>query len=251
MNFIDKLTIKKILLVQIVVVLVYGIISCAIFAESSSKECAKLDNVAIMQEKNKKDIEELANQILLISANQAELITLKDDVEEIKDNQIAVKLIELDAEMAALDSIEDREKWFLEYKDIIERYEEYVGAPITIYDVYTEDEIYLLERMVQTEIGSGSFEAKVHVADVVWNRLENEKWPDTITRIITSPNQFAYGASVISESTKLAVEYSFMFPDETGGALAFHSMGKSDTFGNYVFVMEDGYHFFYTEYHEP
>lgn len=186
-----------------------------------------------------------AMDIITISLNH-----IAQSIDDVKEAAYDVKALEYQTELAALDQIQDKEKWFLEYKDLSERYSEYIGVPVTIYDMYSENEIYLLQRMVETEVGSGDFESKVHVADVVWNRIENDKWPDTIEKIIV-PGQFAFGKTMISESTRLAVEYSFMFPDETMGALAFHSMEKSDKFGNYFYLFTDqvGHHF-YSEYKE-
>ena len=107
--------------------------------------------------------------------------------------------------------------------------------------------IYLLQRLVETETHGADFMSKVHVAEVVLNRIDNERWPNTLTEVVTQSNQFAYGRTTITESTERAVEYAFMFEDETGGALSFHSNAKTDTFGRYVFYMSDGSHNFYGE----
>ena len=129
--------------------------------------------------------------------------------------------------------------------NIVNKYSNWIDPPTSIYDALSDEEIMYLWRMVESETCGCSFEARVHVADVVFNRLEDEAWPNTIKEVITQSNQFCYTKTQISEETKLAVEYAYMFPDETQSALSFHSNKKTDTFGGYVFLFNDGYHNFY------
>ena len=88
--------------------------------------------------------------------------------------------------------------------------------------------------------------SKVNVANVIFNRVISEEFDDSITEVVTKPNQFAYGRNNISESTILAVEYAFLNEDTTDGALFFHSNSKTDTFNKaeYVFTDDCGHHFY-------
>ncbi len=55
---------------------------------------------------------------------------------------------------------------------------------------YTESERRLLAGIIQAEAGNQPFEGKVAVASVVMNRVENERFPNTISDVIYAPNQF-------------------------------------------------------------
>ena len=186
-----------------------------------------------------------------------EKLTLNDineiDIDMIDEYEgIPVSIIDsmsdsFDEALEELDQIEDTYEWYLAYKEIIEKYgcllEE---TPQTIYDVYSKDQISYIERMVETETHGCSFEAKVNVANVVFNRVENNKFPNDPASVVTSPGQFCYGKTRITETTRLAVEYAFLFPDTTNGALFFHSGAKTKTFNRKPLVhQDDAVHYFY------
>ena len=242
----EKIKIIWILIIQLVIVGIYGIIATVSYAQKERQQNEVIEEIHTLQLQSTQDILEIKEQIQTVSKNELELETLKAEVAQLRFTEENIKSFEFDLEMQALEKIKDKEEWFIEYKRITDTYRDYIDPPETIYDVFTQNEIDLMCRMVQTEIGMGDFEAKVHVADVVWNRMDDSAWPDTITQIITSPNQFAYGKTSYTESTKLAVEYSFLFPDTTQGALAFHSLAKREKFGGYDYIFTDpvGHHFY-------
>lgn len=231
--------------------LYWFILLCYLFSNfliinaKANKESDKLTEIEAKQLELEEGIKLIDQKITNIDYSN-EFESVHSELKSVEEAMVDVKLLEYQTEMTALDKIEDKEKWFLEYKDICERYDKYIGKPMSIYDVYTEEEVNLVMRMVETEIGAGSFQNKINVADVVWNRMADSRWPNTIKEIIV-PRQFAFSKTSFSESTRLAVEYSYMFPDETNGALAFHSMEKTATFGRYIFIMDDGKHRFYGE----
>ena len=137
--------------------------------------------------------------------------------------------------------------WFIAYKNIIEKYSYIIDPPETIYDYFTDGELYLLFHVVQAEVGDEySFEQKVNVANVIFNRFDHERFPDTLSEILVF-DQFQpiadgkYKKVEVSEDTILACEYAFMFPDTTGGSLFFDSNSTL----KYEFVMNDGAHNFY------
>lgn len=158
--------------------------------------------------------------------------------------EIAIKT--MNHEFEQIKNIDSKIDWFIEYKDIIDKYSYIIDPPETIYDYFSEDEIYLIQRMVETETYQAKFEAKVNVANVALNRLESGLYGESIKEIITNPNQFAYHRKSISDSTILAVEYAFMFDDTTDGALSFHSNSKTNTFNRqkYIFTDSVGHHFY-------
>ena len=171
-------------------------------------------------------------------------IVFEEVIEEPDPYEIAIQ--EMQEKMSEIESIEDNKEWFLAYKDIVFEYIEWIDPPETIFDYYTEDEIRLICRVVETETYQCDFDSKVNVANVVLNRIESGEFGDTVEEIITTENQFAYGRKNISEDTILAVEYAFMLEDTTNGALFFHSNNKTDTFCGRDFIFQDsvGHNFY-------
>lgn len=149
-----------------------------------------------------------------------------------------------------LDKINNTENlmdWFIAYKYLVEDYSYILDPPETIYDYYTDNELELLFKVVQAEVGDEYlFEQKVNVASIIFNRIEHEDFPDEIQNVLTR-SQFQpisdgrYKEVEVSNETILACEYSFMFGDTTNGCLFFDSNGKLQ----YEFVYSDGAHNFY------
>lgn len=153
---------------------------------------------------------------------------------------------EIKEKMNQINLISNRRDWYIAYKKLIEDYSDVLDSPESIYDYYTEDELDLLFRVVQAEIGDYSFEQKCNVVSVIFNRLEHEKFDDTMYEILSS-DQFAtisngriYSVEV-DDDTILACEYVFEFGDTTGGALFFDSNGTL----NYRHLFNDNAHNFY------
>ena len=166
--------------------------------------------------------------------------TVKKDVNTLKREQ-------LDLELERLESIEDNKEWFVAYKDLIAQYVIWCEPPQTIHDVFTEEEINLICRVVETETYQRNFDCKANVASVVLNRYSSGRFGDTITEVVTKPYQFAYVRTKITEETLLAVEYAFEIGDTTQGALFFNSFkDKRETFcgADYIFS-DDAVHHFY------
>lgn len=155
---------------------------------------------------------------------------------------------EMNQKMAEIESIEDKKEWFIAYKSIIEEYSYIIDPPETIYEYFTEEELDLLFHVVQAEIGDEcySFEQKVNVVSVVFNRLYHEKFPDALSEILVY-DQFSpisngrYKEVEVSEDTILACEYAFEIEDTTDDCLFFDSNNAL----NYQFVFDDGAHNFY------
>lgn len=155
-------------------------------------------------------------------------------------------------EMESISDTKDKREWFIRYKCIIEKYADIVDTPETIYDYFTDEELDSLFKVVQAEIGdSDDFIQKVNVANVIFNRLEHERFPDTLAEILVY-DQFSpisdgrYEEVDVTEDTILACEYAFMIEDTTDGCLFFDS---NETL-NYKPVFEDGVHNFYTYWKE-
>lgn len=154
---------------------------------------------------------------------------------------------EMNQKIMEIESIEDKKEWFISYKNIIGEYSYIIDPPETIYDFFTEEELGLLFHVVQAEVGDEySFEQKVNVCSVIFNRLEHGRFPDTLSEILVY-DQFSpiadgrYREVDVTDNTILACEYAFMMGDSTDGCLFFDSNNTL----NYKFVFNDSAHNFY------
>lgn len=152
----------------------------------------------------------------------------------------------MDKEMKEIEPLNGKE-WFIAYKNIVSKYAYIIDQPEALYDYFTDEELDLLFHVVQAEVGDEfTFEQKVNVANVIFNRLEHERFPNKLFEILTE-EQFQpiadgrYMEVKVSEDTILACEYAYMFPDTTNGSLFFDSNNTL----KYEFVMNDGAHNFY------
>ena len=171
-------------------------------------------------------------------------IVFEEVIEEPDPYEIAIQ--EMQEEMKEIESIEDNKEWFLAYKDIVFKYAKWRDPPETIYDYFTEDEVRLICRVVETETYQCDFDSKVNIANVVLNRIESGEFGETVEEVITTESQFAYGREVITEDTILAVMFAFEFEDTTNGALYFHSNKQTNTFcGKSYIFSDDAVHHFY------
>lgn len=180
--------------------------------------------------------------VLEYAENQGESIT------EISINfEIDAAIEEMNQKITEIDSIKDKKEWFIAYKNIINEYSYIIDLPETIYDCFTEEELDFLFHVVQAEVGDEySFEQKSNVANVIFCRLAHERFPNTLSEILT-PDQFQpigderYKTVEVSENTILACEYAFQIGTDADGCLFFDSNNTL----NYKFVFNDDAHNFY------
>lgn len=161
--------------------------------------------------------------------------------------EINTAIEEMNQKMAEIKTITDKKEWFIAYKNIIDEYSYIIDPPETIYDYFNEEELDLLFHVVQAEVGDEySFEQKINVCSVIFNRLEHEQFPDTLSEILVY-DQFSpisngrYKEVEVSEDTILACEYAFAIEDTADGCLFFDSNNAL----NYQFVFNDKAHNFY------
>lgn len=146
---------------------------------------------------------------------------------------------------------DNKEEYLIQYKNIIEEYSDEFDPPESIYDVTTDEEFYFLAQVVETEIEAGNFDQKVNVANVIINRVESDKFPNTFTEVLKQKNQFtpvltgSYKRKTPTQSTINAIEYAYMFGDTTNGATYFHSGSSGWHSRNLNFIFNDGKHNFY------
>lgn len=92
---------------------------------------------------------------------------------------------------------------------------------------YNAKELDLLARLVRAEAGGEPYNAQVAVAAVVINRVKSSKFPNTITSVINSNNQFTPVQNgqinkPATDTNKKAVEEALYGKDPSNGALFFY-----------------------------
>lgn len=201
--------------------------------------------VAFSQSKISQDTNNSEN---IIVDNTEKEKTEEEIIEEKTDLEIVQE--EYDAKLTSLNSMNlSKEEWFEQYKTLVEEYGDILGnKPETIYDRFAQQELDLLFKVVQAEIGGYSFDQKCNVVSVIYNRLKDSRFPNQMSGILvghqfsTISNGAIYKVRV-DETTVLACEYVYLFGDTTNGALFFDSNGRL----NYKFLFNDGAHNFYTK----
>ena len=180
----------------------------------------------------------------LRTANEELAYAITDIKENITNNK-ELEVLRVQSIIEPLKEI-DKRAWFILYKSIQEEYDDYLDSSESIYDYFTDEQIVMMQKCVETETYQCSFEAKVNVACVILNRVEHDEYPTDPVEIITSKNQFAYSRNNITEDTILALEYAFMIEDTTDGCIAFRSDCSPDTWYNWTkqFTDESGHTFY-------
>ena len=177
-------------------------------------------------------------------AHNTDVITAYISLDYITNNPIEIEYRKL---MKEFKRTNNKKGWYKKYKEFM-FLSEWNDKPLTIYDYYSKEELDLLFKVVQAEIGSEmySFTQKCNVASVIFNRLEHEQFPNTLSEILT-PDQFEtikngrYLNVDVSEEVFLACEYVFEIENTMPNALFFDSNNAL----NYKFITNDGAHNFY------
>ncbi len=107
------------------------------------------------------------------------------------------------------------------------------------YDTISEEEKWILCKIVEAEAGTEDRIGKILVANVVLNRLENERFPDTVEGVVFQENdgvaQFSpvangrYESAKPKEETIEAVEAALTGEDYSEGALYFMARKHADS----------------------
>ncbi len=177
---------------------------------------------------------------VVIEEVQYEATPISYEIEEVEIDLESIRIQNYYKSLSSIDEIKTTSKmdWFIAYKKLNEQYSDLISYP-NIYEAFSEEDIQYLQRMVETETHGADFESKTHVAAVALSRVINERFPDTLTKVITKPNQFCYGRKNISESTILACEYAYEIGTEVDGCLFFHSGAWKEKFNGADYVTTD------------
>lgn len=126
-------------------------------------------------------------------------------------------------QLAELKSTDTYEYYKLYKETIIQ-----LSDPIeTIYDYFSEEDIFIIQKLVEAEATGQDFDSKVNVCNVFLNRLNSEEFSNDAYENLVQKNQFSsysdgrYKKAIPTQSTIDAVEYAFMFPDTTSDSLFF------------------------------
>ncbi|MBD5520377.1 MAG: cell wall hydrolase [Lachnospiraceae bacterium] len=161
-------------------------------------------------------------------------------VKEVKINQIASTQA---FRMEFLsETTQEEKKSFLEVVACVSS-----GQRVVDYEILEKDMQYNLSdkdydsllRIVEAEAGGEDVDGKLLVANVVLNRVNNEKFPDTVTEVIMQKGQGVaqftptvdgrFQNVTISEETYEAVERALYGEDISKGALYFCARQKADS----------------------
>jgi len=75
----------------------------------------------------------------------------------------------------------------------------------------TEEEIEIFERIVEAEVGGTNYDGKLAVANVILNRVQSSRFPNTLKEVVFANRQFSpisdgrYYTVTVSETTKQVV----------------------------------------------
>lgn len=100
--------------------------------------------------------------------------------------------------------------------------------PVAVSVTIPNKDVQLLARIVHAEAEGETFEGKVAIANVVMNRVKNNKFPNTVEGVIYQPNAFSpvtdgrFNNSPDQDSYN-AVQRAITQGDNTGGALFFYN----------------------------
>jgi N-acetylmuramoyl-L-alanine amidase len=101
---------------------------------------------------------------------------------------------------------------------------------------YTEQELF--ERVVEAEAGNQGLTGKRLVAAVIYNRVESERFPDSIGEVLRAPHQFStvWNGAVerveVSDETRIAV--ALETTDRTDPEILYFNNGKVS--GRYAYT---------------
>ena len=112
----------------------------------------------------------------------------------------------------------------------------------------------VLLKIVEAEAGGEDLTGKIMVANVILNRVNSDRFPNTITEVVYQKSQFSpisdgrINTVSISQETLTAVERALGGEDYSNGAFYFRSIHCNSTwFDNKLTrVAEHGNHIFYT-----
>lgn len=159
---------------------------------------------------------------------------------ELKINRIAAKPAFRMEYMS--ESMTEDKKSFMEMISAVssgQRVVDYEVLEQTMKYQLSDKDLDALQRIVEAEAGGEDQDGKLLVANVVLNRVNSEKFPDTVLEVVMQREQGVaqfsptvdgrYHSVKVSEDTKTAVERALYGEDISQGALYFCAREKADS----------------------
>ncbi len=170
----------------------------------------------------------------------------------------AVSVLSVKATISKEEENLDDTKWFMgqamnddEYNEMLSEIEamEIIAEPepeieIASFSIednglsFTEEEIIMLERIVEAEATGEDMKGKILIINVVMNRINNQKFPDTVEEVIFQKVSGKYQFSPVSdkrywnvkvtEESKEAVQRALDGEDYSEGALFFMARKRAN-----------------------
>jgi N-acetylmuramoyl-L-alanine amidase len=107
----------------------------------------------------------------------------------------------------------------------------------------TDDDLYLLAKLITAESQGEPYEGQVAVGAVVLNRVKSSQFPNTIREVIYQKNQFSclpkLPKTVPTESSLQAAEDAIRGEDPSKGALFYYNPRLSSLEGLRFFATAD------------
>ena len=173
--------------------------------EEQNKQINQLAQYKIYNNKLQKDIEFEKGYVSALQQKNDDLINAQQD---------PLKLIETLKQY-------NKTLYLQEYLSITQQ---------SIYDDFDYKDIDLFAQVVEAEATSGDFNNKCNVASVIWNRLRDDKYKDTLNGVLTRPNQFSCVSDgrirtvTVKEEDYQAIMYTYYIGDTTNGCIAFDNV---------------------------
>lgn len=169
------------------------------------------------------------------------------DIDQTQKNWENKKLLQ-DKSQQLLVDVNPSEEWYIQYSSLNTQ----LNITNKLHNDFSEEELSLLYKIVEAEVtGRGKFESKANVASTIFNRLDNELFPNSLQEILTSPTQFSsywdgrYNQVEVLEETIQACEYAYEF--RTTDALFFDSCNGTSWAASsreYLFTDEVNHNFY-------
>lgn len=104
----------------------------------------------------------------------------------------------------------------------------------TYYDTLSSEEIFLLEVTIQHEVGNFSKTYKRYVAELIYNRIQSDDFPDTVKEVLFQKGQFqgiqswAYSGIEIDNETREVIYEVFSKQHTTHPATFYYNPSLSE-----------------------
>ncbi len=188
-----------------------------------------------------------------VSGNTTEDEISKTNIIE-EETELTLAVTEKDTEAATEETTEETTEEITEEKVLssIEAAETNTVTSVqnNSYTISESDYDSLL-KIVQAEAGGEDETGKILVANVIFNRVNSSRFPNTVGDVIYAKGQFSpvayssFSNTKVSESTKIAVDKALSGIDYSQGALFFCANSSSGLFGGYTYIMTHGGHTFF------